>query len=200
VQTEIEAKFLSVDHESMRVKLRSAGAVCKNPERLMSRKNYDFPDMRLGNEKRAWVRVRNEGDKVTMSYKQLDDRGLHGTKEINLTIDSFEQADAFLEAIGLKMQSYQETKRESWSLGDVDIELDEWPWTEPYLEMEGPDEASLRKVADQLGLTWSEAVHGSVEVVYRAEYDVTDEQVDAIPVITFETPLPEVLSSKRRKA
>lgn len=200
MQTEIEAKFLNVDHESMRAKLRSVGAVCKNPERLMSRKNYDFPDMKLANEKRAWVRVRDEGDKVTMSYKQLDDRGLHGTKEINITVDSFERADALLQAIGLKMQSYQETKRESWRVGDVDVELDEWPWTKPYLEMEGPDETSLRRVAEQLGLDWAGAVHGSVEIVYQAEYDVTDEEVDAIPVITFETPVPEILSSKRRKA
>ncbi|HSW99318.1 MAG TPA: CYTH domain-containing protein [Candidatus Saccharimonadales bacterium] len=198
MKPEIEAKFLAVDHEALRAKLQEIGAVCRQPMRLMKRRGYDFPDNRLRDAHNGWVRVRNEGDKITMSYKQLDNRGLDGTKEIQLTIDSFEAADAFLCALGLEPNVYQETKRESWTLGDCEIELDHWPWTKPYVEMEAPDEQTLRGLAAKLGLDWAQVKHGSVEIVYRGEYDVTDAQVNAIPQVTFEDPVPEVLARAKR--
>lgn len=197
MQTEIEAKFLDSNHDEIRAKLHELGATCTNPMRLMKRKNYDFPDGRL--EKiGGWVRVRDEGDKVTLSYKQLNDRTLHGTKEVSVTVGDFSATDSFLNAIGLAQQSYQETKRESWLLDGAQIELDEWPWTKPYLEIEADSEAAVRKVTGQLGLDWDEAKHGSVEVVYQAEYDATDEEIDHWQEITF-TPVPDWLEAKRRK-
>lgn len=198
MKPEIEAKFLDVNHDELRAKLKELGAECVQPMRLMKRKNYDFPDLRLDKEKSGWVRVRDEGDKVTLSYKQLNSRELDGTHEVNITVDSFENACSLVESIGLEATSYQETKRESWRLPDFEIELDEWPWVKPYIEIEGPDEASLRKLAADLGLDWTSVCHGSVEVVYRGEYDVTDADVDYIPEITFDLPAPPVLESKRR--
>jgi len=195
---EIEAKFLAVDHDVLRARLRELGAECTAPMRLMKRKNYDYPDHRLGTGKNGWVRVRDEGGKITLSYKQLNDRTLHGTHEVNLTVDSFDAADAFLRAIGLETNSYQETKRESWRLDGFEIELDEWPWAKPYIEIEGPNEAALQDLAAKLGLDWNEVCHGSVEIVYQAEYDLTDDEIDHQPVITFEEPLPQLFKEKRR--
>jgi adenylate cyclase class 2 len=190
MQPEIEAKFLQVDHDALRAKLTMLGATCAHPMRLMKRKGYDFSDNRLREEKNGWVRVRDEGDKITMSYKQLNNRELDGTHEVQLVVDSFAAADAFLRALGLESHTYQETKRE--------IELDLWPWTKPYVEIEGPDESTLRTLAGKLGLDWSAVCHGSVEIVYRGEYDVTDEDINIIPVITFEKPIPEYLEKRRR--
>lgn len=198
MQTEIEAKFLHVDHDSLRKKLKAIGADCVQPMRLMRRKNYDYPDGHLGSRYNGWVRVRDEGDKITLSYKQLNDRSLLGTKEVQVTVDSFEAADTFLQSIGLEQNSYQETRRESWRLGEVEIELDEWPWIDTYLEIEGPSEHAVRETAEKLGLDWREVTHGSVEVAYQAEYDVTEAEIDGWPEITFiETP--EHIASKRRK-
>jgi adenylate cyclase class 2 len=198
MKPEIEAKFLNTNHDELRIKLKGLGAVCKTPERLMKRKNYDFPDGRLSNEKNGWVRVRDEGGKITMSYKQLNSRELDGTHEVNLIIDSFDAADSFLQQIGLVANTYQETKRESWRLEDFEIELDEWPWVRPYIEIEGPNEQSLRDFAGKLDLDWSQVCHGSVEIVYQAEYDVTDEEVDALKVITFEEPVPALFLERRK--
>ena len=198
MQPEIEAKFLDIDHDDLRKRLQAAGATCAHPMRLMRRKNFDFPDQRLRHEKNGWARVRDEGGKITMSYKQLHNRELDGTHEVQLTIDNFDAAVSLLEALGLRAESYQETKRESWKLDDCDIELDHWPWTKPYVEIEGPDERTLRSVASKLGLDWAKVCHGSVEIVYRAEYDVTDADINTIAVITFELPTPEWLEKKRR--
>ena len=83
MQTEIEAKWLDIDLAKMRKRLLEVGAKLFAKERLMTRKVYDYPDKRL--EKiGGWIRVRNEGDKITLSYKQLNDRTVHGTKEVTV--------------------------------------------------------------------------------------------------------------------
>lgn len=195
MQTEIEAKFLNINHDAMRQKLSALGAQRIHPSRLTKRRNYDLPQL-----ERAWIRVRDEGDKITMTLKQLNDRTLHGTKEINLTVDSFEQAEALLQTIGLPTSAYQETRRESWILGDVQIELDEWPWIKPFLEIEAPSEQLVRETASKLGLNWQSALHGSVEVAYQAEFDVTEEQVNNLPRISFDDQPPADWLRKGQRA
>ncbi len=197
MQTEIEAKFLDVNHDVVRSRLVEAGARRVRPNQLMKRKNFDFPDRRL-EKKGGWVRVRDEGSKVTLSYKQLNDRTLHGTKEVNITVDDFDTACLFLDSIGLEMQSYQETRRESWRLGEVEIELDEWPWIPPFVEVEGPSQKDIEDTAKKLGLDWESAVHGSVEIAYQKEYDVSEEEVDHIAQITF-GPAPQWLEERKKQ-
>lgn len=80
MQTEIEAKWLNIDIDLMRNKLEKNGAQLVHPERQMRRCTFDFPDKKL-HQVNGWVRVRDEGDKVTLSYKQLNDRSLHGNME-----------------------------------------------------------------------------------------------------------------------
>src|SRR5262249_35729402 len=150
----------------------SLGAECVTPIRLMKRKNYDFPGDTLNKERNAWVRVRDEGGKITMSYKQLDSMTVDGIQEVNLQVDSFDAAGQFLEALGLLPKTYQENKRESWRYKDVEIELDEWPWAKPFVELEGPDERSLQRLATQLGLDWQAVRHGDMWPVYSGEYEV----------------------------
>lgn len=198
MQTEIEAKFLNVNHDEIREKLKALGAKLEQPMRLMRRKNFDFPDASLTETRRGWVRVRDEGDKTTMSYKQMDDRGVHGTKEISTEVGSFNDACSILENIGLVAKSYQETKRESWTLGEVQVELDEWPWAKPYIEIEAPNESSLFETANKLGFKREDALHGPVEVVYTAEYDVTDADIDGWKEILF-IPAPDWLEAKRKR-
>ncbi|MDD3035920.1 MAG: CYTH domain-containing protein [Candidatus Saccharimonadaceae bacterium] len=196
MQTEIEVKWLNIDIDEMRRKLGDLGAELVQPERIMVRRPYDFPDKRL--EKiGGWVRVRKEGDKTTLCYKQLNDRTLHGTKEITVVVDDFDVTCKFLEAIGLVSKSYQETKRESWKLGEVEIELDTWPWVLSFIEIEAPSEEKLRESAAKLNLDFSDALYGSVEPVYQAVYDVTEEEIDSWLEIRF-VDIPDWLEIKRK--
>ncbi len=196
MHTEIEAKWLNIDIEQIRKKLKGLGATLINKERLMTRKVYDFPDMRL--EKiGGWARVRDEGDKITMSYKQLSDRTLHGTKEVTLVVDNFDEACNFLESIGLVANAFQETKRESWKLGDTEVELDTWPWIPSFVELESVSEEALKETASLLGLDYKDALHGSVETAYQAVYDVTEEEIDGWKEILF-IEVPDWLQAKLR--
>ena len=197
METEIEAKWLNIDTVAFRKTLKAVGATLLVPERLMSRRVFDYPDHRL--EKiGGWVRVRDEGDKVTLSYKQLNDRTLHGTKEVTVIVDVFNAACNFLESIGLAGNSFQETKRESWKLGDVEVEIDTWPWIPSFVELEAQSEEELKNAAKILGLDYALALHGSVETAYQAVYDVTEEEVDSWPEIRF-SEVPMWLTEKAKK-
>ena len=196
MQTEVEAKFPDVDRDSLRKKLKLLGAVLEYPEILMRRKVFDYEDRRL--EKiGGWVRVRNESNKITLSYKQLNDRTLHGTKEVEVTVDNFDKTCELLLAIGLKLRSYQETKREKWKLNGVEITIDTWPWVPTFVEVEAADEESVKKVVEILGFNWDQAMHGSVESIYQMHYDFSDEEIDHWESITF-VPEPEWLLAKKK--
>ena len=68
MQIELEAKFLDINPEDLREKLKENGAKLIHPERLMRRKTFDYPDKRL-KKIGGWIRVRDEGDKITFSRK-----------------------------------------------------------------------------------------------------------------------------------
>ncbi|MEK7113697.1 MAG: hypothetical protein AAB873_02615, partial [Patescibacteria group bacterium] len=66
-----------------------------------------------------------------------------------------------------------------------------------FLEIEGPTEDLVKKVAFDLGFDWNKAMHGSVEPIYQMHYDVTEEEIDQWESITF-IPVPEWLEKKRK--
>lgn len=196
MQTEIEAKFLGVDTEELRGKMCNLGAKLVHPERLMRRKNFDFPDRRL-EKVGAWIRVRDEGDKVTLSYKRLIDRTIAGTKDITVTVADFDATSAILKALGLENKANQETRREKWLIGECEVDIDTWPWIPTLAEIEGPGESAIRSLADKLGFDWSKAVYGSVEIAYQKYFDVTEKEVYDWTRIEF-GPAPDWLEARRK--
>lgn len=193
METEIEAKFLDVNKEEIRKKLREIGAELIYEERLMKRKVFDHPTQKQND----WFRVRDEGDKITLSYKKLFDRTLHGTKEIDIEVNSFEKACDILLKTGIQFRSYQETKREKWLFEETEIVIDTWPWVPSFVEIESATEEKVKSTAEKMGFNWKDATHGSVETAYIKHYDVTEEEIDKWPDITF-TPVPDWLEKKRR--
>lgn len=194
MQSEIEAKFLNVQHDEIRAKLTELGATCVQPMRLMRRVTIE--NDRLV-EKNAFVRVRDEGDRVTMTYKQFDSLSVDGAKEIEIVVSDFDTAVQLLDAAGLPSQSFQESKRETWRLGEVEIVLDEWPWLKPYIEIEAGSETLVQDTAKRLGFDWSEAAFGDVMVAYRAEYPHLQptSTVGRVESVKFGDPVPDLLKA-----
>lgn len=194
MNTEIEVKFLRVNHDDVRAKLREIGAVCESPMRLMRRVTFDNAAMKAKN---GWIRVRDEGDKVTMGYKQTDSLNIDGTKEIETTVGDFETAVAIFKQLELDGGSFQESKRESWRFGDTQIELDEWPWLEPFIEIEAPNEQLVRDMAAKLGFDMRQAVSGDVMAAYREQYPHLGlkDTIGNLAEVRFGAELPEMFKS-----
>lgn len=195
MKTEIEAKFLSVDVASIQNKLSSIGAECKMPIRLMRRAIFNDTEGKM-KAADAYVRVRDEGHKVTLTYKKFEANSVDGAKEIEVTVSDFDDTVAILEVIGLKIKSIQESKRETWQIDDVEIVIDEWPWLNPYIEIEGSSEEAITAVATKLNLPWSEAVFGDVNAAYRAQYThlpTGEDNIGKITAVRFSDPIPSIL-------
>jgi len=189
MKTEIEVKFINITIDAIQQRLLAAGAVCEQPMRLMRRALMETPDMAA---KDAFLRLRDEGNKVTLTYKQHLKTGIEAANEIETTVDDFDATKALLEASGMIFHTYQESRRETWKLGDVEVVIDVWPWMPPYIEIEGDNEASIREAAAILGFSWDEAVFGGVDVVYRMVYPAMSVRgVIDIPLVRFDDPVPQ---------
>lgn len=193
MQTEIEVKFLDIDFDVIRERLKNLGAVCEQPMRMMCRVVLDYPDRRMQTKKDGWVRVRDEGDKVTLTFKQTTEHEFGGAKELEVVVSSYDDTIAIFKKIGLVVHTDQETKRETWKIDGVEVVLDEWPWLNPFIEIEGPTKEQVKDIASKLELDWQDAVFGSVTVAYRIQYpDIhKDEHISQIPEIKFNLPMPD---------
>jgi adenylate cyclase class 2 len=194
VKTEIEVKFLNIDIDAMREKLQNIGGVCEQPMRLMRRQVFHL----VTPSETAFVRVRDEGHKATMTFKRFEGDGLHAAKEAEVDVSDFQTAAKILEESGLKSKSYQETKRETWHVGEVEIMIDEWPWAPPFVEIEGPSEEAVRKVTSELGLDWKDAAFGGVAAVYKTLFPAitSDVIVNDLPRYNFDDPVPKEFLGK----
>lgn len=196
MQTEIEAKFLNVNPDEIRSQLNAVGAVCRQPMQLMRREVFDTPEM---NKVNGFVRIRDEGYRIAMTYKQYNEMSLTGAKEIEFSVNDFAAASTFLKQLGLRSKSIQEARREIWKLDDVEIVIDEWPWINPFIEIEGPTEQSVKDVAVKLGYSWDDAAFGDIMTAYRAEYPKTglspEDMVYNLPNVRFGDVVPAILKS-----
>ena len=81
-----------------------------------------------------------------------DNHYLHFGRPDDLSLyEPFDDAILFLKGCGLKVKARQETKREIWKLGGVEICIDTWPWLPTFIEIEGPTEESVWETANKLG-------------------------------------------------
>lgn len=185
MKIEYEATFTNINKDEVRARLKAAGAVLIKPEVLMKRKSFTPP-----NEKDieySWTRVRDEGDRITMSFKTIKGDEIEDQKEEMVVIDDFQAGVDFLLALGCREKAYQESKREIWHLDGTEVCLDEWPFLEPYVEIEGESEAAVRAAAEKLGFDYSLAKFCSVAVLYAEKYNISAADVsNSIPRITFD--------------
>jgi adenylate cyclase, class 2 len=169
---EYEVKFFPIDIDATREKLANAGATIKTEERMMRRCVFSSdknPSMIC-----TYVRVRDEGNKTTMSAKQhAPDGKIESQKEYEIIVDSFETASDILLSAGLQQTGYQENKRETWQMPDgTVVELETWPMLPNYLEIEGASSEAVKNTADILGFDWSEHIVKSNDYLYSMHHNI----------------------------
>ena len=191
MQTEIEAKFVDVNIDDMRERLRKVGATLEQPMRDMRRALIEEPQHEA---EHSFIRIRDEGDKVTLTYKRHADNAdaqIDSAREIETTVGDFDATVAIFEASGWHFKTYQESRRETWKLGTVEIVIDEWPWIQPYIEIEAGSPEEVQDTAKLLGFDWGDAVFGSVDVMYNRDFPaMTVRGVIDIREVRFGDPIP----------
>ena len=184
IPIEFEATFQNINVADLRNKLEGIGAAQVHEEQLLSRVAFNLPTI----DSNAFVRVRNEFGKITMTYKSIKGDTIDGQKEVELDIDNFENGIVFLRALGCNEKAYQETKRETWKTGNgVMVTIDTWPFLETFVEIEGENELDVRTISEELGFKWVNAIFDGVTLQYANKYHITKERInDHTPKIMFD--------------
>ncbi len=198
MQIEYEATFQNIDKKLIRQKLKKIKANLARPEFLQKRIVFNLPK---GHEiNGGWARVRNEGDKITMSIKIIDGSSIKDQKEICLQVDNFKEAKSLLEILGCKTKAFQENTRELWKLDSVEITIDEWPFLDPFVEIEGKSEKAVRLVAQKLGFDYKKALFCAVGKLYSKKYNLSEDVINnKTPKITFNMQNPFINNKKSAK-
>lgn len=183
---EYEVKFFPINLEDMRQKLQDAGASLMTPERLMRRCVF-AADANSGMTC-TYIRIRDEGNKVTMSAKQhATDGKMDSQKEYETTVKDFDTTHQILLSAGLTQTGYQENKRETWQMLDGTlVELETWPQLPNYLEIEGKSEEAVKKTTSLLNLSWGEHIVQSNDYLYAQHWNVDRKSVfERLAHLTF---------------
>ena len=162
MQTEFEVKVLDIDVEKMISKLSILGAK-RIGEKFQKRFVYNFNPPK----ENSWIRLRTDGKRTTMAIKEIQNDNIDGTKELEIDVGDFKKTNLFLEKLGYIAKAYQENRRISYILDDVEIEIDFWPKIPPYLEIEARSVAKVELMIKKLGFNRSQATSISVRKVYK---------------------------------
>ena len=183
--------FYPVTVADMRQQLERLGASCVRPMSMQRRVNLDLPPARHSPSR--WLRVREEGDTVTLALKEIvkNTEGIERQKELQIEVSDTETTLAILQELGASARSWQENRREIWRLGNVEVVIDEWPAISPLVELEGPDETSVQQAAEQLGFDWSSGIFATVSVIYEREHNLSQKDFASIKKLNFKDGLPK---------
>ncbi|QFZ17741.1 class IV adenylate cyclase [Saccharothrix syringae] len=163
---EFEAKVLDVDPVASEQLILARGGV-KVGDRLLRRFVYDIQP---GDQSR-WVRLRDTGDEITLTVKEIRSDAIGGTIETEVVVDDFDKTNELLGKLGYAPKSYQENRRSSFTLDEARLEIDHWPLIAPYLEIEADSAEEVKRVATALGYDESELTTENTVAVY-ARYGI----------------------------
>jgi adenylate cyclase class 2 len=163
---EYEARVLEIDPEQLKQKIISLGGKAVR-ESLMRRYVYAVHKQDLN----RFIRLRDTGFEVTLTYKEITHDGIDGTEETEIIVDHFEQTDEFLSRLGYKEKWYQENYRSSFQLEGARLEIDRWPMIPTYLEIEADSYEEVIRIASLLGFQENELIGENTLKIY-ARYGI----------------------------
>jgi adenylate cyclase class 2 len=165
-EVEIEAKFYINNLSFFENRLKSLGAVCKQERVHEINLRFDFPDGSLTRDRRV-LRLRQDS-RVRLTYKgpAKPDENVSVRQEIEIEVSDFQSGRHFLEALGYEVTVMYEKYRTTYQLDVVEVALDEMPYG-TFLEIEGPDSASIQVAAAVLRLNWNARCSESYLAIFQ---------------------------------
>jgi len=162
MHNEIEIRLLECDEKDIIQKLEQCGAKFVG-DWLQIRNCYDFDPVR----ENSWIRLRTNGVETTLTIKEIQNKNIDGTKELEIEVSDFEKTNEVLEKLGYKARSRQENRRIRYMLDGVEVDIDMWPKIPSYVEFEGPSEDAIKGACLKLGVDFSRLTTMDVMSIYE---------------------------------
>ena len=113
-------------------------------------------------QQRQLLRLRQDG-RTVLTFKGSPPAGTQSEvkvyEELEVMVSDFDTILALFERLGFRPVQIYEKYRETFTLGSLEIVLDELPYGN-FTELEG-DEAEIKVAAEQLGLDWARRINSN---------------------------------------
>lgn len=169
---EFELRVLEVDENEMIKKLEALGAE-KVGEFDQKRYVYDFVPKR----ENEWIRLRTNGSKTTLAYKNVEKNTVDGTKELEIEVSSLEKTNEMLKILGYTPKAYQENRRVRYMLDGIEIDIDSWPKIPTYMEIEGDSEETVLHMVEKLEIPKEKITYLNCEDIYKEIYGINIDEI-----------------------
>lgn len=161
MKTEIEARLLDINEEEFISSLKNHNATFVG-DWLMSRNVYDFNPIDDG----KWIRLRTNGEETTLTIKEIVDKSIEGTKELEIVVSDFDATNEILNKLGYFARGSQTNRRIRYILDDVEIDIDFWPLIPTYVEFEADSQDKIKALCKKLEIDFDSLTTMSVPEVY----------------------------------
>lgn len=163
---ETEAKFYVQDLKKIESRLQAMEPHLIQARVLETNLRFDLPDARLRSEGRV-LRLRQDTEaRLTYKSASINEQGVLSRREIEFTVEDFEKARQFIEALGYQKLIYYEKYRTTYDLDNCHVMLDELPYGN-FVEIEGETVESIQAVANKLNLNWNTATATSYHALFE---------------------------------
>lgn len=185
MKIEYEIVFSSINLIEIIEKIINLWWIKIKEKTLMKRIVFDSPYY----WKWSYLRIRDEWDKITCTYKESKEWRLDITSvsELETEVKDFEVIVWIFRKLWLKEKSYQENYREVWEINnEIELMIDQWPGLKPYIEIEWENEEIVKKYTKLLWFDYTNWVFGSSFDVYEKELWIKFDDINNLKRITFE--------------
>ena len=167
MNTEIEVRVLNIDKKDLMSKLEKNNAKFIGDWHQI-RYVYDFNPV----DPHRWIRLRTNGVVATLTIKEVHDKTIEGTKELEIEVDDFDKTNLILNELGYVRRNYQENYRTSYKLGNFTFDIDSWPLIPTYVEVEANSELEVKEAIALLDLKDFKTTTLDVVSIYEKIYNI----------------------------
>jgi len=163
---EIEAKFYVRNLGKIESRLQALETRLIQPRILETNLRFDLPDGGLRSEGRV-LRLRQD-TAARLTYKGVgkNEQGVINRTEIEFTVEDFNKAKNFLEALGYQKLLQYNKYRTTYELEHCHIMLDELPYGN-FVEIEGENITTIHSMANKLELDMQAAISASYSALFE---------------------------------
>lgn len=175
---ELECKLRIPDRRVLAQALRALGAEghADQYERNWTFDTEDQAIFRMG----GLVRIRTlngEPAGILTLKRPVEQASFKAREEIETVVGDVEATRTILEVLGYHVDWYYEKRRQHWEYGACQIALDELPRLGCFIEIEGPDETTIRELLQTLGLDPGTNIQESYRAICARHCQSTGERL-----------------------